>query len=136
MYPGGRGNAEARRYSRFWIRVIESGLLPRRWVVLEVPGRRSGRPTRFPLGMADFDGQWFLVSMLGENCNRVRNARAARGQVLIRRRHARHCLLEEVPVADRPPILRRYLQKVPGARPHIQVPPDADRYPVFRVTGP
>lgn len=144
MYRGGRGNAEARRYSRFWIRIIESGLLPRRWVVLEVPGRRTGRPTRFPLGMADVDGQWYLVSMLGEDCNWVRNARAALGQVLIRRRHTRRCRLEEVPVADRAPVLQRYLRKVPGGRPHIPVPPDAsirelagiaDRYPVFRVTG-
>ncbi len=142
MYVGSRGNAEARRYARFWIRIIETGMLPERWVVLEVPGRRSGRPTRFPLGMADVDGQWFLVSMLGENCNWVRNVRAAQGDVVLRRRRVRRCHLDEVPEADRAPVLRRYLRKVPGGRPHIPVPPGAEladlaeiagRYPVFRV---
>ena len=143
MYRGARGNAEARRYSRIWVHIIQTGLLPERWVVLEVPGRRTGRSTRFPLGMADVGGQWFLVSMLGEDCNWVRNVRAARGEVVLRRRGARRCRLTEVPVGDRAAVLRRYLQKVPGGRPHIPVGSDAptselaaiaDRYPVFRVT--
>ena len=46
------------------------------------------------------------------------------------------------PVAERAPILRRYLQQVPGGRPHMPVAPDAPlaefeavaaRYPAFRV---
>ena len=45
--------------------VLGAGLLPRRWVTLEVVGRRTGRVTRFPLGMADWHGDWYLVSMLG-----------------------------------------------------------------------
>ena len=68
MYEGGRGNDRARWYARLWGRVFCLGLLPRRWVTLEVRGRRSGHPTRFPLGMADVDDRWYLVSMLGE-CN-------------------------------------------------------------------
>ena len=43
MYPGGRANATARRYARFWAWVFGRGLVPRRWVTLEVRGRRSGR---------------------------------------------------------------------------------------------
>jgi deazaflavin-dependent oxidoreductase (nitroreductase family) len=143
MYARGRGNREARQYARIWTRVIGLGVLPRRWVVLEVPGRRTGKPTRFPLGLADVDEAWFVVSMLGENCNWVRNVRAADGSVVLRRRRARRCRLVEVPVAERAPILRRYVKKVPGGRRHIPVPVDAvlsdfaavaDRYPVFRVT--
>jgi deazaflavin-dependent oxidoreductase (nitroreductase family) len=143
MYPGGRGNAQARRYARLWNRVIGLGVLPRRWVVLEVPGRRSGQLTRFPLGMADVDDQWYLVSMLGADCNWVRNVRAADGHVVLRRRRARRCRLVDVPVAQRAPILQRYLRTVPGGRPHIPVSADAslgelvavaERYPVFRVT--
>lgn len=142
MYRGGRGNATARRFARFWAVVQGAGLLPRRWVTLEVPGRRTGRPTRFPLGMADRDGRWYLVSMLGNDCNWVRNVRAAGGAVTIRRGRARRRQLVEIPVADRAPILQRYLRKVPGGRPHIPVAPDAplaefaaiaERYPVFRV---
>jgi F420H(2)-dependent quinone reductase len=46
-------------------------------VTLEVAGRRSGRAVRFPLWMADSDGEWYLVAMLGEQCNWVQNVRAA-----------------------------------------------------------
>ena len=75
MYAGGRGNATARCFANLWAAVLSLGLAPRRWVTLEVPGRRSGRVARFPLGMADLDGQWYLVPMLGEQCNWVRNVR-------------------------------------------------------------
>src|SRR5450759_5468857 len=97
MYVGGRGNATARRYARFWNLVLRLGLLPRRWVTLEVRGRRTGTVTRFPLGMADVEGQWYIVSMLGE-CNWVRNVRAAEGRATLRRRRARAVRLVEVPV--------------------------------------
>ena len=142
MYRGGRGNATARRYARLWARVLGTGLFPRRWVTLEVPGRRTGRTTRFPLGLADWQGHWYLVSMLGDGCNWVRNVRAAHGHVVLRHGAARACRLVEVPVAERAPILRRYLRVVPGARPHIPVDRHAPlaefaavaaRYPAFRV---
>src|SRR5450631_2245597 len=141
MYVGGRGNATARRYAWFWNRAFRLGLLPRRWVTLEVPGRRTGKVTRFPLGMADVGGQWYVVSMLGE-CNWVRNVRAADGRVTLRRRRARAVRLFEVPVDERAPVIRRYVVRVPGGRPHIPVdrhePVGAfetisSDYPVFRV---
>ncbi|MBK6870260.1 MAG: nitroreductase family deazaflavin-dependent oxidoreductase [Kineosporiaceae bacterium] len=141
MYAGGRGNATARRYARVWAWVFRLGLQPRRWVTLEVPGRVSGRLTRFPLGMADLDGHWYLVSMLGE-CNWTRNVRAADGEAVLWRRRARPVRLVEVAVTERAPILRRYLDTVPGGRPHLPVAPGsslaefaavADRFPVFRV---
>jgi hypothetical protein len=142
MYPAGRADATARRLAHLWASLFAVGLAPKRWVTLEVAGRRSGRPVRFPLGMADWNGQWYLVSMLGEQCNWVRNVRAAAGQAILRHRRATSCRLIEVPAAERPPIIRRYLQTVPGARPHIPVDrhaPDSQfqaispRYPVFRV---
>lgn len=142
MYAGGRGNATARRFARFWAVVHSAGPLPWRWVTLEVVGRRTGRVTRFPLGMADWEGNWYLVSMLGSDCNWVRNVRAAGGLVTLRHGRARACHLIEVPVEERAPILKRYLQKVPGARPHVPVDRNAPltefeaiapRYPAFRV---
>ena len=142
MYAGKRGNATARRFARLWAAVHSAGPLPRRWVTLEVAGRRTGRVTRFPLGMADWDGKWYLVSMLGNDCNWVRNVRAADGLVTLRHGRARVRQLVEVPIDERAPILKRDLQKVPGARPHILVDRNAPRaefdsiapqYPVFRV---
>ena len=58
---------------------------------------------------------------LGNQCNWVRNVRAAGGVATIRHGRARACHLVEVPVEERGPILKRYLQKVPGARPHVPV---------------
>jgi deazaflavin-dependent oxidoreductase (nitroreductase family) len=142
MYPGGRADVRARRLSMLWATVFGLGLGPRRWVSLEVKGRKSRRIVRFPLGMADLAGHWYLVSMLGEHCNWVLNVRAAGGRAVIRHRRAIDCHLVEVPPAERPEILRRYLQKVPGSRPHIPISRRASitdfaaiapRYPVFRV---
>jgi hypothetical protein len=143
MYTGGRADAKARRLAKLWAAVFSLGLAPGRWVTLEVAGRRSGQPARFPLGMADLDGRWFLVPMLGGQCNWVQNVRAAHGCVILRHGRAVACTLAEIPVGDRPPVLKRYLRKVPGARPHIPVSQDAEtaefaaiaaRYPVFLVT--
>lgn len=142
MYAGGRGDATARRFTRVWAAVLGTGLFPRRWVTLEVAGRRTGRRTRFPLGMADWQGEWYLVSMLGDDCNWVRNVRAAGGRATLRHGRARACRLVEVPVDERAPILKRYLRKVPGARPHLPVDRHAPlaefaaiapRYPAFRI---
>jgi hypothetical protein len=80
MYEGGRANGVARRYARFWVAVLARGLLPRPGVVLEVPGRNTGAPRRFPLVEARIDRERYLVSMLGERCNwwryRLRSERA------------------------------------------------------------
>jgi F420H(2)-dependent quinone reductase len=103
MYAGGRGNATARRFARWWAGVLGAGLAPRRWVTLEVVGRSTGRPARFPLGMADWEGHWYLVSMLGNDCNWVRNVRAAGGMVTIRHGRARDCHLVEIPARQRLP---------------------------------
>ena len=142
MYPGGRATGAARRLARIWAAVFSAGLMPRRWVTLEVPGRRSGQLRRFPLGMARMDGRWYLVSMLGERCNWVQNVRAAHGLVRLRHGRAMRCQLQELPVSERPLVLKRYLQQVPGARPHFPISQHAGftsfeeiaaRYPVFLV---
>jgi deazaflavin-dependent oxidoreductase (nitroreductase family) len=141
MYRGGAGNADAKWWARFWGRVHSWGVMPRRWVTLEVPGRRTGLPMQVPLGMADLDDRWYVVSMLGE-CNWVRNVRANDGRAVLRHGRAFRCRFAEVPPANATPILQRYVDKVPGGRPHIPVPRGApladfatiaDRHPVFEV---
>ncbi len=96
----------------------------------------------FPLAMTVMDGNRYLVSMLGEDANWVRNVRAAEGKATLRHGRVEQVLLEEVDASQRAPILKAYLQLAPGARPHIPVSKDAplsefekisSKVPVFRV---
>ena len=143
MYAQGKGDAAARAYARWYGRVFAWGVLPRRCVTLEVAGRRTGRPVRLPLGLADVDGRWYMVSMLGE-CNWTRNLRAAHGRAALLRRRRHPITATEVAVEARPAVIKRYLEKVPGGRPHIPVSHRAPvseftqvatRIPVFLIDG-
>jgi hypothetical protein len=97
-------------------------------VALEVRGRRSGRTVSLPLVMAVVDGERYLVSMLRADASWARNAKAAGGQVTLRHGRREQARLEEVPAERRAPILKAYLKRAPGARPHIAVDKDA-RFP-------
>ncbi|GII06010.1 nitroreductase/quinone reductase family protein [Planobispora takensis] len=143
MYRHGRPGRLARALIRLDVLQFAWGrLVPRRAAVLEVPGRTSGRTVAVPVVVADHDGGEYLVSMLGEEANWVRNVRAAGGRAVLRRGGRRPVLLQEVAVAQRAPILRRYLALAPGARPHIPVSRRAPlesfeavapHHPVFRI---
>jgi hypothetical protein len=96
-------------------------------------------------GQAELNGKRYLVSMLGNDCNWVRNVRAAHGQVFLVRRKSARCQLVEVPLDERALIIKRHLSQMPGARPHIPVDRHADvaefesiapDYPVFLMTTP
>ena len=63
-------------------------------------GAGRARSFAFPLGMADWNGQWYLVPMLGEKCNWVQNVRAADERAVLRHRRAIVCRLVEVPVSQ------------------------------------
>lgn len=145
LYQGGRPNRLARLMNRLSALHFGSGLLaPGNWETLEVPGRRTGRVIAFPVVVADHDGGRYLVAMLGEKANWVRNVRAAEGRAVLRHRHRDAVRLEEVAPELRAPILRRYLDLAPGARPHIPVRRGAPleefarvapRIPVFRIVA-
>ena len=143
LYRSGGPNRLARVLNRGLATVHSAGIWPSRLGTLEVPGRRTGRVVSFPVVVADYEGDRYLVSMLGENANWVRNARAAGGRVVLRHGRREAVLLEEVESDARAPILRRYLECAPGARPHIPVDRHAPleefeqiapQVPVFRVT--
>jgi hypothetical protein len=143
MYSGRRPNRLARVLNRGWAIVHAAGMWPGRLVTLEVRGRRTGRVTSFPLVMADYGGERYLVSMLGEDSNWVRNVRAARGHAVLRHGRREAVRLSEVDACARAPILRRYLSLAPGPRAFISVDPDAPieefeeiapRIPIFHVT--
>ena len=87
-------------------------------------------------------GERYLVSMLGQNANWVRNVRAAGGDAVLRHGRREEVRLEELVVDRRAPVLKTYLKRAPNARVHLPVPKDAPlaeferlalRFPVFRV---
>lgn len=142
MYRRGRPGRAAAFANRCQAIAASAGLGPARVVTLEVRGRRTGRIRSFPVVVADFEGERYLVAMLGEETNWVRNLHAAGGHVVLRHRGREAVRLEEVDTRKRAPIIRRYLQLAPGARPHIPVDRRAPlaefeaiaaHFPVFRI---
>ncbi len=144
LYRGQRPNWIARMLNRAWAALFSSGLLPDFMVTLEVTGRKSGRAVSLPVAVTVVDGQRYVVSMLGEHVQWVHNVRAAGGRAVFRSGGRQEVHLEEVPRDARAPILRAYLQRAPGARPHVPVNKDAPlaefdkvatAFPVFRVVS-
>ncbi len=143
LYQGGRPNLVATVVNRCLAAAVHAlGVAPNYWVTLEVVGRRSGRMTRLPLVMVVVAGERYLVSMLGEKVDWVRNVKAARGSVTLRHGNREQVQLEEVAADRRAPVLKAYLKRAPGARPHLPIHEDAplsdfeqvsSQFPVFRV---
>jgi hypothetical protein len=142
MYRGGRPHLFAKIQNRGWAILHSLGILPDRFVTLEVVGRKSGKIIRFPLAMVVMKGERYLVSMLGEGTNWVRNVRAAGGKARLVHGRSEQVLLIEVDSSQRAPILKAYLQIAPGARPHFPISKDASvaefetiasQFPMFRL---
>jgi hypothetical protein len=125
LYAGGRPNALARAANRLSALAHALGVAPNYLVTLEVSGRRTGRAVSFPLVMAVVDGKRYLVSMLGPDAAWVRNLAAAHGLARMRHGRTERVRLEEIPARERAPVLKEYLRRAPGARPHIPVDKDA-----------
>ena len=144
FYRGGRPNRLARILDRGTAALYALGVAPNYLVTLEVRGRRSGRTIALPLVMVVAGGERYLVSMLGEGANWVRNVRAAGGYATLRHGRRDEVRLEELAVDRRAPVLGTYLQRAPNARAHLPITKDtlpaefervASRFPVFRVTS-
>ncbi|MBL8144933.1 MAG: nitroreductase family deazaflavin-dependent oxidoreductase [Anaerolineae bacterium] len=142
MYKGGRPNAVAKAMNRFSTWTNALGLTSRWMVNLEVTGRKSGKTISQPMVMVKINGERYLVSMLGGDVQWIKNLRAANNEAVIYTSGRERVVLEDVPVAQRAPIIKEYLKHAPGARPHIPVDrhaPLADferiapDIPVFRV---
>lgn len=78
--------------------------------VLTVRGRRTGEPRRVVVNLLELDGERYLVSPRG-NTEWVRNVRAAGGGELAVGRRTESVLLTELPVEERAPVLRVYLDR-------------------------
>jgi len=142
MYRDGHPNRLAKVLNRGSAILHSLGIYPNYFVTLEVVGRKSGKVISFPLAMTVMNGERYLVSMLGWETNWVRNVKAAEGRATLRHGISEQVLLKEVDARQSAPILKKYLQIAPGARPHIPINRDApiaefekiaSEYPVFRV---
>ena len=111
--------------------------------VLEVRGRKSGRIFSAPVDLLEVGGRRYLVAPRGET-NWVRNARAA-GRVTLRKGRRRdEFAVREVGVAQRPELLKAYLDRfaltvqryfpLPRESPVSEFASIAERYPVFELT--
>lgn len=144
LYSGGRPNRAALLVNRLSAGLHALGVAPNYLVTLEVRGRRSGRMIMLPLVMVVADGERYLVSMLGAEASWVQNVKAAGGNVTLRHGRRENVRLEAVPEDHRAPILKAYLKRAPGARPHVPVDKNAPlleferiarQFPVFRVVA-
>ena len=143
LYRGQRPHWIARVLNKGWAVVFSSGVAPDYLATLEVTGRKSGRTISLPVVVTVLDGQRYLVSMLGNDAQWVQNVRAAAGRAVLRSGGREEIQLEEIPADQRAPILKAYLQRAPGARPHVPMNKDAtlaefqkiaSEFPVFRIT--
>lgn len=123
--------------------LVGIGIGPAHMRVLEVRGRRSGRLYSLPVDLLDLDGGLYLVAPRGRT-QWVRNVAASDVVVLRRGRRRQRYALRALPAAERPPVIKAYLDRfrreVAGFFP---VPPDspveafvplASQYPAFALT--
>ena len=111
--------------------------------VLAVRGRKSGEWRTTPVNILVLDGTRYLVAPRG-NTQWVRNLRVTGEGELRLGRRTEHFTATEVPIDERPPILRAYLKKwkfevgmffggVGPDSPEADVQRIAPDHPVFRL---
>jgi hypothetical protein len=141
QFRSGRPGLSARTLGRLLGLAFGAGIGPSQAATIVVRGRKTGREISFPIVVVTYEGDRYLVAMLGDKTNWVRNVRADNHVVLVRRKRE-NVSLEEF-FGGKAAILRRYLELAPGARPFFPVDRRAplgdferivDEYPVFRVT--
>jgi deazaflavin-dependent oxidoreductase (nitroreductase family) len=113
--------------------------------ILEVRGRKSGEWRRTPVNLLVFEGERYLVAPRGQT-QWVRNIRVSGGGRLVLGRNREDFRVSELPDAERPALLRAYLEKWkwevgaffggvgPDASDEELLAIAAD-HPVFRITG-
>ena len=122
--------------------LVARGLGPAHMWVLEVRGRRSGRIRATPVDLLVEDGRRYLVAPRGYT-EWVRNAEAS-GEITLRRGRRRVAYrLRALPAAEKPAILRAYLDRfrrevqryfpVPAGSPPDAFAPLISRYPAFEL---
>jgi len=130
--------------NKLLVAVFRSGMPIEGLAILTIPGRKSGRPVTNPVTPMTVDGDTYLVGFPGTHW--VANARASPcAAELLAGRCSRDVALVELPVEERPRVLREFPAQVPvGTKMMIRAghvrrgtPEEfvqiADRCAVFRV---
>jgi len=106
--------------------------------LVSVRGRKSGEVRRTPISIATIDGGRYIVAAFPEAAW-VQNVRASGSGTLGHGPTVERVRLVELPVEERAPVLRAFLQQVRGgvrffgsSDPDVVVA-GADCYPVFRL---
>ena len=142
FYRGWRPTRLGRLWSRVCAWVSGLGLVPRMLLTLQTSDRTSGRVNATILVVAIYQGQRYLVSMLGEGSEWVQNVRAAGGKASIKRGGSQPVQLTEIPPQERASILKAWAQVATSGRHHLPVSHEAPisafetiagDYPVFRI---
>ena len=137
-----RITAPRRMLNRLVTLYVRLGLPPRKYHLLTVRGRRSGRMHTTPVSVMEVNGERWLVCPYGER-QWVKNARAAGEVSLTRGRRTETLPVEE----ERDPVkiaeaLRRYIRQEPITRRFFNITPEspiedfvreAPRHVVFRL---
>jgi deazaflavin-dependent oxidoreductase (nitroreductase family) len=124
-----------------WLTGIGISLLGSR--ILRVRGRTSGQWRSTPVNLLTVDGQKYLVAPRGIT-QWVRNIRVAGGGELRVGRRVTPFTVQELPDADKPPVIRAYLKRwawevgrffegVDASSPDADLLRIAPGFPVFRV---
>ena len=141
QFRDGRPNRSARVLSRLLGIAFGAGIGPNQAATIEIRGRKTGRKISFPVVIVAYEGERYLVAMLGDKTNWVLNLRADNLAVLQRGTRENVSLVQDFS-GNRAAILRRYLNLAGGARPFFPIDRraplgDFERivkdYPVFRV---
>jgi deazaflavin-dependent oxidoreductase (nitroreductase family) len=123
--------------------LVGIGFGPKDCYLLEVRGRKSSRVYSTPVYIIEHGGNWYIVAPRGAT-QWVRNARAS-GRVTLRAGSNRtEYSLQEIPAANRAPVLKDYLARyrkyvqryfqVPDGAPESEFAAIAAGYPVFAIT--
>lgn len=142
FYRNWRPTRFGRIHNRIYAWVSGLGLTPPILITLQVKNRSSGHLCSTILAAVDYEGGRYVVSMLGDNSEWVKNVRAAGGDAFIKRGRLNPVKLIELLPTDRAQVLKAWSQIATSGRRHLPVTHDAPvsafeaiaaDYPVFRI---
>ncbi len=129
-------------FGRAIVALLRLGIGPAHMRVLEVRGRKSGTVYTLPVDLLQYESKLYLVAPRGRT-QWVRNVEAS-GEITLRRGSAvERYGLRTLPDAEKPPILKAYLDgfrrevqrffPVAAGSPSPAFAPLASRYPAFEL---